>query len=203
MSEDWAQAVGACSGNSMAGSLGAAGIFSFYATKMMTCGEGGMVVSDSKAVIERVRQVREYDNRDSYSVRFNYKMTDMQAAMGRQQLRKLDDFIARRREIAGLYNQAFNDLALSLPRCAKDHIFYRYNITVNQDVSWWVGQMENAGIACAKPIHRPLHHYLDSKACPHTDLAFQQTLSIPIYPTLSESDTTMVINAVNKMSDQF
>lgn len=200
--EDCAQAVGASRGNSMAGSLGAVGIFSFYATKMMTCGEGGMVVSDSRDMIDRVRQSREYDNQDTYSLRFNHKMTDMQAAMGRQQLRKLDDFIARRREIAGMYKQAFNDLALSLPRHASDHIFYRYNITVNQDVSRWIGQMENAGIACAKPVYKPLHHYLDSKACPHTDLAFQKTLSIPIYPTLSDSDIKRIIEAVTRISKE-
>jgi perosamine synthetase len=196
--EDCAQAVGASNGNSMAGSIGEVGIYSFYATKMMTCGEGGMVVSDSRDMIDRVRQGREYDNRATYSVRFNYKMTDIQAVMGRVQLEKLKNFVDRRREIAGLYNQAFSDLALSRPRQAGGHIFYRYNITVNQDITWWVGEMENAGIACAKPVYRPSHHYIDSKACPHTDLAFQKTLSIPIYPTLSDSDIERVVAAVSK-----
>ena len=58
--------------------------------------------------------------------------------------------------------------------------------------------MENARIACAKPVYKPLHHYLGSKACPHTDLAFQKTLSIPIYPTLSDSDIERVVAAVSK-----
>jgi perosamine synthetase len=196
--EDCAQALGTRSGNSMAGSLGEVGIFSFYATKMMTCGEGGMVVSDSRDVIDRVRQGREYDNQDTYAIRFNYKMTDIQAAMGRVQLEKLENFIARRSEIAEMYNQAFNDLPLNLPCQTRGHIFFRYNVTVNQDVAGWISQMENAEIACAKPVYRPLHHYIDSKACPHADLAFQKTLSIPIYPTLSDSDIERVVAAVSK-----
>ncbi len=201
--EDCAQAVGARSGDNMAGSLGAVGAFSFYATKMMTCGEGGMVVSDSKEIIDRVRQSREYDNQDTYSLRYNYKMTDIQAAMGRQQLKKLDDFIARRRDIAGLYNQAFIGLTIDLPRYENDHAFYRYNIRVNQDVPWWIGRMENAEIACAKPIYKPLHHYLNHGGCPQTDQVYQQALSIPIYPTLSDDDVKRIINAVTKLSAGF
>ena len=200
--EDCAQSVGACNGLSMAGSIGHAGIFSFYATKMMTCGEGGMVVSNSEALIDRVRQNRAYDNRNQYAIRFNYKMTDIQAAMGRQQLRSLSDFIGRRREIAGLYRQAFSSLEIDLPPHDEEHVFYRYNIQVNQDVDWWLEQMEIAGIGCAKPVFKPLHHYNDSPPCPQTDRIFKRTLSVPIYPTLTQEQTAKIIRAVTEIYDR-
>lgn len=200
--EDCAQAVGARSGSHMAGSSGAVGIFSFYATKMMSCGEGGLVASDSKAVIDQVRQSREYDNQNTYAIRFNYKMTDVQAAMGRQQLCKLDDFINRRMEIARLYKQAFTGLDLELSCDGNNHIYYRYTIKLNQDLTEWIEQMRVEGVACAKPVFKPLHHYLNQTGCPHTDQVFNRTISIPIYPTLSDKDVERVIAAVTRISNR-
>lgn len=198
--EDCAQAVGARSGNDMAGSLGAVGIFSFYATKMMSCGEGGMVVSDSKAVIDRVRQSREYDNRATYSVSYNYKMTDIQAAMGRQQLKSLDNFIVRRRKIAGLYKHTFGNLEIKLPHHDAQHVYYRYIILAESGVEDWIKHMKGEDVSCAKPVYKPLHHYLGSDDCPHADLVYHQALSIPIYPTLSDNDIDRIITAVSKTS---
>jgi perosamine synthetase len=194
--EDCAQAAGALYKGDMAGSKGNTAIFSFYATKMLTTGEGGMVVSDSKEVIDRVRQNREYDNRNSYSVRYNYKMTDIQAAMGRQQLKKLADFVARRREIAGLYTRAFRKLGFCLAPDDREHVYYRYIIKVNQDVERWIKHMATEGVSCAKPVFKPLHLYNDGERCSGTDSVFKQALSIPIFPSLSETEIKRIIMAV-------
>ena len=194
--EDCAQAVGAPYKGDMAGSKGNTAIFSFYATKMLTTGEGGMVVSDSEEIIDRVRQNREYDNRNTYSVRYNYKMTDIQAAMGRQQLKKLADFVARRREIAGLYTQAFRKRGFSLTPDDREHVYYRYIIKVNQDVKRWIKHMETEGVSCAKPVFKPLHLYNDGERCSGTDSVFKQALSIPIFPSLSETEIKRIVMAV-------
>ncbi|MEK7794231.1 MAG: DegT/DnrJ/EryC1/StrS family aminotransferase, partial [Candidatus Hydrogenedentota bacterium] len=96
--EDIAQSIGGGTGRT-----GKTTICSFYATKLMTTGEGGVVLTDDVGVAEELRDMRDYDNRDVYQQRFAYKMTDLQAAIGRVQLRRLPGFIARRREIAERY----------------------------------------------------------------------------------------------------
>jgi len=160
-----------------------------------------MVVSDSKGIIERVRQVREYDNREQYAVRYNYKMTDVQAAMGRQQLKKLAGFIDRRREIARLYHRAFGGLDIDLPPDDSHHVFYRYTILVNQGVEKWIEQLRTEGVVSARPVFKPLHRYLNSQGCPQTEQVFKAVLSIPIYPSLSTENTTKVIEAVTRISN--
>lgn len=199
--EDCAQAVGASLDGDMAGSLGRLGVYSFYATKVMTCGEGGMVVSNEKALIERVKDAREYDNQGDYAVRYNFKMTDFQAAMGRQQLDQLADFIYQRRKIAAKYHQSFEKLSTGLPPADAGHIFYRYNLNVGRNVGRWIAQMQAAGIVCAKPVFRPLHQYVEGHSCPQADKAYKQIVSIPIYPTLSDADTDTIINAVTQIQN--
>jgi len=201
--EDCAQAVGAAHNGNMAGSLGRMGIYSFYATKVMTCGEGGMVVSNEKELVKRVKDAREYDNQAEYAVRYNYKITEFQAAMGRRQLDRLDDFIARRRKISAEYHQAFEKLPVGLPPTDAGHIYYRYILNVGQDVEGWISQMQANGITCAKPVFKPLHNYLAGSHCPNADTAFSQMLSIPIYPSLSDSDAARIIKTVTEISTRF
>src|SRR3990170_697834 len=98
--EDCAQALGAEAGGRPVGARGAAAVGSFYATKLLTTGEGGAVAGPAGRVA-RARDARDYDEREDLRPRFNYKMTDLQAALGRAQLRRLDAFIARRRGAPG------------------------------------------------------------------------------------------------------
>ena len=198
--EDCAQSAGADWDGRMAGSFGKMGIYSFYATKVMTCGEGGMVVSDDEEVIDRVRRTRAYDNENKYAVRCNYKMTDFQAAMGRRQLGNLDDFIARRRKIAATYRKAFGNTELSLPPTDAGHIYYRYNLNVGHAVNDWIAEMRIVQIACARPVFKPLHHYLEGYACPRAEDAYAQTVSIPIYPSLSDGSVDRIVKAVSRIS---
>ncbi len=98
--EDCAQALGASLEGETLGVKGLAGVFSFSATKMLTTGgQGGMVVSRARCFVEAVRDFREFDGRHDHKPRFNFQMTDLQAAIGRAQLKKLPAFVARRAEI--------------------------------------------------------------------------------------------------------
>ena len=105
--EDCCQALGAKVKNQMVGLFGDVAIFSFYATKLMTSGgQGGMFVSKNQEYVDAVRDYREFDLRNDSEKRFNFKMTDLQAAIGRVQLKKLPYFLKRREEIFQYYKKS-------------------------------------------------------------------------------------------------
>lgn len=184
--EDCAQALGAETDQQPVGSFGEAAVFSFYATKMITTGEGGMVASQSAELVGQIQDLRAYDQRKGYRLRYNYKMTDIQAAIGLVQLQRLDAFIRRRRAIARRYRQLLAPLPIRLPPPFPDHIYYRFVIGLNTDVSGWMRRLSEKGIHCERPVDMPLHRYLGLSGYPETDRAWRQSLSIPIYPTLSD-----------------
>jgi perosamine synthetase len=194
--EDCAQAIGSTYRQKCVGTFGEAAIFSFYATKVMTTAEGGMVVSGSKDFMDRVRDLREYDNKDKYKIRYNYKMTDIHAAIGLVQLSRIERFIQRRRAIAGSYDQAFEYLDLQLPLREQGHIYFRYVLSLGTDAGPWIRKLKRKGIGCARPVYRPLHQYLGLKGFGRTEKAWKESLSIPIYPSLTEENVDRVIKGL-------
>ena len=202
--EDCAQALGATYKGKQAGSFGALSIFSFYATKVIASGEGGMVLSDSPHLLERVRDLLDYDNRDDYKIRFNYRMTDLQAALGISQMEKLPSFLERRRSIAKRYSLELANTPALLPReyPERDHIFYRYVIRVKVDMQRLLEQIKREGICCERPVYRPLHYYLGHSDFPQTDSIWSSALSIPIYPSLASREVTEVIDRVRGLIEE-
>jgi dTDP-4-amino-4,6-dideoxygalactose transaminase len=194
--EDCAQAIGSTYRQKCVGTFGEAAVFSFYATKVMTTAEGGMVVSDSKDLIDSVRDLREYDNKDKYKIRFNYKMTDIHAAIGLVQLSRIEEFIRRRRAIAKSYDQAFESIDLQLPTREQGHIYFRYVLGLGSDAGSWIRKLKGEGIGCARPVYRPLHQYLGLKGFGRTEKAWKESLSIPIYPSLTEEDVDRVVKGL-------
>ncbi len=194
--EDCAQAAGAGYHQKQVGTKGQAAIFSFYATKVLTTGEGGMIVSNSKELIQHVRRYRQYDKTDAYQIRFNYKMTDIQAAIGLCQLNRLDNFIRRRRAIAQKYYSALASLDLRLPPRQSGHIYFRYVIGVGADARPWIRGLQAKGVGCARPVHTPLHRYLKRDGYPVTDKVWHESFSIPIYPSLTEKESAGVIQSL-------
>jgi len=196
--EDCAQSIGATYKNKMAGSFGNISIFSFYATKMLTTGEGGMVVSDSEEFLGKIRDLRDYDNRENYVTRYNYKMTDFQASLGLSQLKKLNHFIEIRRSIAQKYNNEFKNLCY-LPVSHKNdskHIYYRYTVTLRRDVESFLKLSKEKGINCERPVFKPLHRYLNLSGFTNTDRVWEKAVSIPIYPTLTEKNINSITEFV-------
>jgi len=196
--EDCAQAVGARYRGQCVGSFGTISMFSFYATKVMTTGEGGMVVSEAEDLLATVRELRDYDERTPYRVRYNYKMTDVQAALGLSQLKKLPDFISRRTAIAMQYSEAFSDLPVGLPDIRSDgsSIYYRYVIMLKERVDQFIEEMAASGVVCCRPVFRPIHDLLGAQALPRTEKAWQRAVSIPIYPALNDQEIDHIIKAV-------
>ncbi|MBD3379957.1 MAG: hypothetical protein GF408_05785 [Candidatus Omnitrophica bacterium] len=195
--EDCAHALGALYGEKKAGSCGKMGILSFYANKMMACGEGGAVVSDDENLLRFVSDRRDYDERGDYRPRYNYKMTDIQAAIGLEQLKKLPGFVERRKEIASRYSEAFAETGAVLPGVEFDHVYYRYVILVKKDLAQVLKELEVKGVKCARPVHSPLHRALELRSGFRvTDKVYSGALSVPIYPSLTDEEQEKVIEAV-------
>jgi dTDP-4-amino-4,6-dideoxygalactose transaminase len=187
--EDCAQSLGAEYRSHQVGSYGKVSVFSFYATKMITTGEGGMILTDDEECFEKLVDLRDYDKKALLPTKYNYKMTDIQASLGLSQLTRLPEFIQRRRHIASLYNDSLSKYEIKLPSVSAESrsVFYRYAVILDK-----MEQVrENAhavGILCERPVFMPLHRKLKEAACPSSDRAHQHVLSIPLYPSLSQEE---------------
>jgi dTDP-4-amino-4,6-dideoxygalactose transaminase len=203
--EDCAQALGATERGRRVGSVGAATACSFYATKLLCTGEGGMVLSGRAVVLEKARVLREYDEEpllvpDS----FNRKMTDLQAALGLSQLKRLRQFIRRRKAIAELYRKALAGADVGLPVVPKGrtHCFYRYVIRLQDGrhsaLEKVMARLAHRGVQCRRPVFRPLHQYLKLKGFPESEEAHRTALSLPIYPSLTDRMVRRVVTVLRE-----
>ena len=197
--EDCAQSPGATYRGKMTGAFGDISIFSFYATKMLTTGEGGMLLTDIQEVSDYAKELRAYDMKSLSPPKYNYKMTDIQAALGISQLHKLKQFIETRRKQALLYSEALEGFGIGLPEkhTHMNPIYYRYVISIKeservQDFA------KKRGVICEKPVFLPLHRSLGLKEFPNTERAYSQALSIPLYPSLSSEEQDYVIHTLRK-----
>jgi perosamine synthetase len=197
--EDCAQALGGTYRGRPVGSVGITTVCSFYATKMLTTGEGGMLLSDSDVILQRARDLRDYDERASLETRFNYKMTDMQAALGLSQLGRLPAFLERRRALASRYAATLSSLPVALPPARPDRtdVFYRYVIGV-RDAGRLTRQLNRRGIQCRAPVFRPLHDYLEQEGFPRAEAAMRTAVSMPLYPSLAEEEVNRLLGVVTE-----
>lgn len=195
--EDCAQALGSKYKGRRAGGFGRMSVCSFYATKMITTGEGGMILTNDSEIYHAVLEIREYDKKPLTALRYNYKMSDIQAALGISQLRKLESFIERRKKIAAIYNERFSEIDVSLPCIGsyKDSVFYRYVVNVGRLAHIQRVTKKN-GVICERPIWEPLHRSFRDIKCPNSDYLYDHSLSIPLYPSLSEEEVERVAKTV-------
>ncbi len=195
--EDCAQAIGATPGGRPVGSRGALAVCSFYATKLLTTGEGG-AVAGPRDEVERVRDARDYDERDDLAPRFNYKLTDMQAALGRSQLARLDAFLSRRRAIAARYRAALAGIAGCRPPSdlGERHVYHRFVVAVDRPLGPLIAALDRRGIAARRPVFRPIHRALGLDGYPEAERLWTQCLSLPCYPSLTDGETDAVAAAL-------
>jgi len=204
--EDAAQAHGAAIGERKSGSWGA-GTFSFYPTKNMTTGEGGMITTDDAGLAGRVRLLREHGMKVRYHhdvVGYNFRMTDLAAAIGLAQLPKLPGFNDRRRTIAGRYDAELRGVITPVVRAGVWHVYHQYTIRVH-DRDAFAERLKERGVGSAIYYPIPVHRqkpfvalgYGDQRH-PVTDRLTHQVLSIPVHPSLSDDEVATVIGAVNE-----
>lgn len=196
--EDLAQSLGTMIDGERIGLRGDAGICSFYATKLMTSGgQGGAVISRDRALIDRIRDYREFDCRDDKKLRFNFQMTDMQAAVGRVQLNRLPDFIERREKWFSVYQQAGLDLINDVTSGVQS-VRYRIVMRCSQPVRV-ITALASAGIRAIVPIEA--RELLDesSRYPKALDLA-NSTVSLPAYPDLRKEDVERIARIAREAS---
>jgi dTDP-4-amino-4,6-dideoxygalactose transaminase len=201
--EDAAQAHGATVDGQPVGSLGAAGCFSFYPTKNMTTGEGGMVTTAAPSLADRVRRFVDHGRTEGYehvSVGHNFRLSSIGAAIGRAQLEKLDAHTRQRRQNAAVFTEAFADLPLTTPPEPADrtHVYNQYTIRTScRDAL--AGRLDEAGIETGVYYPTPIHEqpvYSVDRTFPVAERAASEVLSLPVHPGLSEADRHDIVTEV-------
>jgi dTDP-4-amino-4,6-dideoxygalactose transaminase len=206
--EDACQAHGATLDGRSSGAWGC-GAFSFYPTKNMTTGEGGIITTDDAAVAERARLLREHGMRVRYQpevLGFNFRMTDIHASIGLAQLEKLPAANRRRREIAARYDAELSGVAIPAVRVGAGHVYHQYTLRVG-DRDRFAQLLAEKGVGSnvyyPVPIHRqePFVRYAGAEtSLPVTDELTAQILSIPVYPSLTDAEVETIIGAVNQVA---
>jgi dTDP-4-amino-4,6-dideoxygalactose transaminase len=225
--EDAAHATGMLDRGLWAGALSDLAAFSFYATKNVTTGEGGMLVTNSEDVADRVRVLalhgmdkdawKRYTARGSwqYDVRepgFKYNMTDIAAAMGIVQLQRLEDMQTRREEIAQRYIAALADLPGIAPQRQPDspgdrHAWCMFVVRVNEGQTGisrneLIEELKQRNVGASVhyiPTHTfSAYRHLDHPPLPVTERVAQQILSLPLYPNMTDADVDDVIDALTQ-----
>ena len=203
--EDAAQAHAATDGGRPVGALGDAAALSFYATKNMTTGEGGMVVTADAAVARRVRLLRNQGMERPYEnelVGYNLRMTDIAAAIGLVQLRRLPAFTRRRQANAAVLDAALEGHGTITPparRPGAAHVFHQYTVRA-ADREALRRRLDDDGVETRvhypTPVHR-LAPFAGGKAhLPETDRAAAEVLSLPVGPHLTDEEVAAVAAAV-------
>lgn len=208
LAEDAAQAVGASFDGVPVGAWGDAAGFSFYPTKNMTTGEGGMVVSDSASVARMARLYRNQGMERRYEnevVGFNNRMTDLHAAIGRVQLGRLPEWTAARQANAAFLTAHLSGVVTPPTAPGVEHVFHQYTIRiVDHDRGRFAQELERRGVGSGVyypiPIHRlpPFDAPVD---LPQTDRAAAEVLSLPVYPGLNQDELDTIVDAVNDVAN--
>jgi UDP-4-amino-4,6-dideoxy-N-acetyl-beta-L-altrosamine transaminase len=198
-------------------------IFSFHPVKIITTGEGGMAVTNDVALVKRMRLLRSHGisntaadmhprppqeiwNYQQIDLGFNYRMTDIQAALGSSQMARLDSYVAKRHRIAERYDKELAGLPIQTPwQCCDNYSAYHlYSVRIKPDQSGIIQRqvydaLQVAGVNVNLhyiPVYRqPYYEALGFKAgyCPEAEQYYQQALSIPMYPTLTDAEQAKVI----------
>lgn len=207
--EDACQAVMASYKGKIAGSFGT-GTFSFYATKNMMSGEGGMITTNDDEVAEASRLIRNHGMKVRYyhdMLGFNFRMMDIQAAIGLEQLKRLPAFNEKRRQHAAYFNAKIESVKTPQEKQDYHHIWHQYTIRVNhgRDRDSAVQQLNEAGIGTGiyypVPIHQQeyIRKMLGEVSMPVTEKMSREVISLPVHPMLSMEDLETIVTEVNKL----
>lgn len=209
--EDCAQSHGAKWNGKMTGSFGDAATFSFYPTKNMTTGEGGMVVTSDAEVADKARLLINHGMKIRYThdiVGYNYRMTNIAGAIGLQQLKRLDGFNDARRKNAAYYNANIQNPSVETPYvdASAYHVYHQYTVKVKEgrrDDLIRLFEKEGVGYGVFYPFSIPEQPcYKDfgfPTAYPVTDRVKKEVLSIPVHPALTQDEVATVAKVINSL----
>ncbi len=210
--EDACQAHGAEYKGKKCGSFGKVSCFSFYATKNMTTGEGGMILTNSEEISEKCKLLRDHGQTSRYYhdvLGYNFRMTDFQAAIGIEQLKKLDNWNKIRIENAKFLTENLENLnEIKTPYVSPKvkHVFHQYTIRTekisNKNFS---DELTKKGIGNKIYYPVPIHKqnlYLNlgyKENLPEAELASKQVLSLPVHPLVSKDDLNLIVNSIKEV----
>lgn len=205
--EDAAQAHAASLSGVPCGAWGVAAAFSFYPTKNMTSGEGGMVTTPSHRVAAQVRRLRNQGMERRYEnevVGFNTRMTDVHAAIGRVQLRKLAGWTRTRQQHAEFLTENLRGVGTPGVAPGAVHVYHQYTVRVADDRDGFAKALAeehgvDSGVYYPTPVHR-LPSFGRASDLPETERAAAEVLSLPVHPGLEPGDVERIVNAVNTLA---
>lgn len=231
--EDAAHALPALYKGNKIGTIGDITCFSFYATKTLSAGEGGMITTENDEWAERVQILRLHGiSRDAWKryteegswyyevieAGYKYNMTDLHAAVGIAQLKKLEDMWQKRKEIARSYTEAFGEIQeIETPVVKEDResAWHLYVIKLKTEMlkidrNHFIDELKKRGIGTSVhfiPLHRHPYYRRNFKCksweFPVSDRSYERIISLPIYPSMTEKDVDRVINSVIDITKQF
>ncbi|MDY2940753.1 MAG: DegT/DnrJ/EryC1/StrS family aminotransferase [Varibaculum sp.] len=208
--EDCAQAHGASLHGKNVGTFGVFGGFSFYPTKNMTAGEGGMISTQNPDVLRRAQMLRNQGMEQRYAnelVGLNNRMTDINAAIGREQLKKVGAWTETRQANAKYLSD--NITGVITPKVADGavHVYHQYTIRVENDRDGFQQALKDeyeigSGVYYPIPNHRlpSLTPYAPDVELPTTEMVAKQCLSLPVHPSLDAEDLDRIVNAVSTLA---
>jgi perosamine synthetase len=205
--EDAAQAHMASFEGTPVGAFGIAGIFSFYPTKNMTSGEGGMITTASDEVARQSRLLRNQGMEKRYVneiVGFNTRMTDIHAAIGRVQLTKLAGWTEKRRSNARFLDENLKGVVIPFVAPGAFHVYHQYTIRVmGHDRDAFAAEMTRRGVGNGVYYPTPVHElpsFSHTFDLPETTRMTKEVLSIPVHPSLSTEDLETIVSVVNSIA---
>lgn len=205
--EDAAQAHAASLDGTQVGAFGDAGCFSFYPTKNMTSGEGGMVSAASAETARMVRLLRNQGMEVRYRnevVGFNTRMTDIHAAIGRVQLRKLSGWTAQRQSNAAFLSDNLEGVVKPSIAPGAVHVYHQYTIRVpGHDQEAFVAALAAKGVGSGVYYPTPVHALPSfglTLDLPETARAAREVVSLPVHPALSQTELHTIVHAVNAVA---
>jgi perosamine synthetase len=210
--EDACQAHGAKYHDKVVGGIGDVGCFSFYPTKNITCGEGGMVTTNNPEIDEKIRVLRDQGQSEKYvhtRIGFNFRMTDIAAAIGSAQLGKISEFTKKRQDNAKELTEGLSKIeGVTTPKIddGKEHVFHQYVIKVEKDRDQAMKILREKEVGTAVHYPTPIHKQPSYKElgypddiCPTCTRLSEQVLSLPVHPSVSNEDISKIIQAVKEV----
>ena len=204
--EDAAQAHGAIHEGKRVGSFGT-GCFSFYPTKNMTTGEGGMITTDDAVIAERCRAIRNHGQRSRYVHELfglNWRMTEICAALGQVQLKQLDGWNEQRMRNAERLAMGIDRAQPPAMRPEDIHVFHQYTVRIPHDRDGVADRLHAAGVGAAVHYPVPIHKQpivvergFGDYELPNAESAAKTVLSLPVHPSLTDEELDRVIDATN------
>ncbi len=208
--EDAAQAHGAAIDGRPVGTFGDFAMFSLYPTKNMTSGEGGMIAAADDTIVRQARLLRNQGMERQYEneiVGFNARMTDIHAAIGRVQLTKVDAWTATRQRNAAYLDARLQGVVVPPVAAGAVHVYHQYTVRVTDDRDGFAAALRDehqvgSGVYYPIPNHRlpSLAGYAPGLELPETERAAREVVSLPVHPSLSESDLERIVVAVNTVA---